>query len=452
MTLGSPPSGALRRRRILGGLAGGAAAAAVACQPSTAGPDAGAPSAAGPPSPTARERRIEFYVWGDKPEEEIWTQVVQAFQAASPGIKTDLQVLGSAFGAKLATAFAAGTPPDSFYSGGGVPFGSAKVEQLLPIDDYVKRDRIDPDAYFPVTLELYRHQGKLYSLPIECGAHVVYYNKEVFGRDGETTPDQLVAGGRWTWDQSIATARALSVPLSRSPDQYGYAIGRGTQLNAYAWSFGGGFVDKEREPTKSLWDQPVAQRALQHWADLRDKHGVRPTAEWMQTYGGTTGVATAMTTGKLAMAVQGAWERLFLKDVTFTYDIAVLPKGDRPATEGYSSACVGTAASKEPEATWQWVKFTGGEEGQKIYAGLISVPPLRRVAESEWFLSKPPVTNKVYLDAINTARSPIGFPEVSRYNEIVSPLLAQVDGGQLGVAEACHQIHTQLSQVVFGAR
>jgi len=93
-----------------------------------------------------------------------------------------------------------------------------------------------------------------------------------------------------------------------------------------------------------------------------------------------------------------------------------------------------------------------GGVGQKIYAGLISVPPLRRVAASEWFLMKPPVTNTVYLDAIGAARSPIGFPEIARDNEIVSPLLAQVDTGQLGVAEACHQIHTQLSQVVFTGR
>jgi len=322
----------------------------------------------------------------------------------------------------------------------------------MAIDEYMKRDKIDPAEYFPVTLEVYRHKGKLYSLPIECGAHVVYFNKEVFERDGETMPDQLVSGGKWTWDQLIATARPLSMPLSRSPDQFGYAIGRGTQLNAHVWSYGGHFVDKEREPTRSLWDQPAAQRALQYWVDLREKHGVRPTQEWMQTYGGTTGVATAMTTGKLAMAVQGAWERLFLKDVTFTYDIAILPRGDQPATEGYASACVGTAASKEPETTWRWIKFTGGEEGQKIYAGLISVPPLRRVAESDWFLKKPPVTNKIYLDAMNSARSPIGFPEISRYNEIVSPILNQVDTAQLGVAEACHQIHTQLSQVLFTGR
>jgi multiple sugar transport system substrate-binding protein len=296
-----------------------------------------------------------------------------------------------------------------------------------------------------VTLEVYRHKGKLYSLPIECGGHVIYFNKELFEQAGETTPDKLVTDGKWTWDQLITTAR----PLTKTPDQFGYAVWRAGQMNIYAWSFGGGFVDKEREPTKSLWDQPAAQRALQYWVDLRDKHGVRPTQGWEQTYGGSGAVAVQMASGKLAMAVQGAWERLFLKDVTFKYDIAVMPKGDRLATEGYSSACVGTAASKDKDTTWQWIKFTGGEDGQKIYAGLISVPPLRRVAESDWFLTKPPVNNKVYLDALNTARPQIGFPEVSEYNDIVTPVLDLVDAGKLGVAEACQRIHKQLKEELF---
>ena len=130
MTLERQPSAALRRRRILGALAGGAAAAA--CRPAATGPSGGDRSAAGPPPPTARERRIEFYVWGDKPEEEVWTQVAQAFQAANPGIKTDFQVLGNTFGPKLATAFAAGTPPDSFYSGGGSRSARPRSSSCFP--------------------------------------------------------------------------------------------------------------------------------------------------------------------------------------------------------------------------------------------------------------------------------------------------------------------------------
>lgn len=402
-------------------------------------------AAAEKPAPPAQEATIVFYVWGGDPEKEVWTNVVESFQKANPGVKTDLQVLGSAFAQKLTASFAAGAPPDSFYSGGGVPFGSAKVAQLLPIDEYVKRDNVDLAGYFPVTLDVYRYKGKLYSLPIECGGHVIYFNKDLFEQAGQTTPDQLAAEGKWNWDQLITTAKGLT----KSPDQFGYAVWRWTQMAVYAWSLGGSFVDNERDPTKSLWDQPIATEALQYWVDLRATHEVAPTQGFEQAYGGVGAVAVQMASNKLGMAVQGAWERLFLKDVTFKYDIVMMPTGNQPVTEGYSSAAVGTAASKNKDATWQWIKFTGGEEGQKIYAGLISVPPLRQVAESDWFLSKPPVNNKVYLEALTVAKPPISFPDIQKYNDVVNPVLDLVDAGKLTPGEATQQIHKQLQEEVF---
>lgn len=397
--------------------------------------------------------KIVFYVWGGAPEKKVWDAEAAAFHKANPKFTVNDEILGSAFNQKLTAAFAAGTPPDSFYSG-GVPFGNAKVEQLLPLDSYVKQDQVNLNDYFPVTIKNYQYKGHLYSLPNECGGYVIYYDEGLLKEAKQETPGALLAAGKWDWNHLIQVAKAASNP----PNQFGFDIWNYSLIQIYAWDQGGDLVDNDTDPTTSNWNKPIGTEVLQFYSDLCNKYKIMPDPSFEQAHGGSGGVAVAMESNRLAMGVQGAWERLFLNSakVSFKWDIGLMPKGSKTATTvGYASGCVGTAAAKHHDETWQFIKFMGSEEGNKIYAGLIAVPPLVKVANSDWFLKRPPVNDKiqtkVYLDALKASRPSINFPKINQYNQIVNNELDLVRLQKVTPQAAAQQIHTDLMSKVFGS-
>jgi multiple sugar transport system substrate-binding protein len=64
-----------------------------------------------------------------------------------------------------------------------------------------------------------------------------------------------------------------------------------------------------------------------------------------------------LETGKLAMAIDGSWALDWMKNIDGTLSTGVLPKMTQVATSMQAHLHSALAATKSPDAAWQWVRF-----------------------------------------------------------------------------------------------
>jgi multiple sugar transport system substrate-binding protein len=112
---------------------------------------------------------------------------------------------------------------------------------------------------------------------------------------------------------------------------------------------------------------PEAIEALQYLQDLVYKDKVAPTpaqATVLADQGGDFG------SGKVALYVDGAWDVVSFRGIDrFTWDIALLPTGPkgRPSPFWIGGPMI-AKQSKNPDAAWEWSKWTAGPDGEAMIA------------------------------------------------------------------------------------
>lgn len=176
-----------------------------ACSSGTASPEtssvspegSSAPSpslAASPASPVAK---VPVVQWMDAVDfTDAYTKdIVDVFNAQST--LAELQVVPQANGLTATrTALAAGQGPDIVYTDGpSVAANLAQAGQLLALDTYAQSLGWN-DRLIPWATAVSKVNGQLYSIPAELETLVVYYNKDLFAKNGWTVPttvDELTA-------------------------------------------------------------------------------------------------------------------------------------------------------------------------------------------------------------------------------------------------------------------
>jgi raffinose/stachyose/melibiose transport system substrate-binding protein len=177
-------------RRSLLGLASAAAGAAVlgACGD---GNDSG-----------SDPKTIEWWhISVTEPGLSVWAGLARAFEATRPGVKVNITTLeNEAFKSKLTTVTQAGTPPDVFHSwGGGVLKQQADAGLVKDITESSKSwiNTINQHG-----ARIYQVNGKQYGVPFDLGMVGFWYNKELFGKAGITTPPA-------TWAELLDVVKKL---------------------------------------------------------------------------------------------------------------------------------------------------------------------------------------------------------------------------------------------------
>ena len=104
----------------------------------------------------------------------------------------------------------AGEQVDVIWGSVGTSYNSVFLNNLVyDIEPYVKKYKVDLNRFEPRALEMMRQMsdGKLYALPFDNQAAVVYYNKDLFDKFGVPYPTNVK-----TWDDLYD----LSVKLTRN--------------------------------------------------------------------------------------------------------------------------------------------------------------------------------------------------------------------------------------------
>jgi multiple sugar transport system substrate-binding protein len=359
---------------------------------------------------------IRFMAFGDAEELVAYRQLIDAFEAAEPGVTVEFIETSDRDDliARLSTSFAGGVPPDLFLMNYRF-YGQFYVKDVLePLQPYLDASgRFAAADFYPQAMEAFQDEGRQICMPQNISSLVVYYNKDLFEDAALSSPKR-----GWTWDDFLATAQALTKDLDGDgvTDQYGVGMDAEIiRLAPFVWSAGEEIVDDEANPARFTLNTPGALAAMQDFFDLHAFYGVAPGDEELES----EDTETRFLNGTLGMVLSSRRDTPSFRTITdFDWDVEALPRRERPAGILHSDAYCLTDASENKDAAWRFVEFALGPEGAPIVAASgRTVPSLIEVANSEAFLdpTQKPANSRVFLDTLPVIRR---VPNISTWPEI----------------------------------
>jgi multiple sugar transport system substrate-binding protein len=359
--------------------------------------------------------RITVMVSGDPEEIEVYRAVVTAFDDSQTGIDAELLPFADRDDliVRLSTSIAGGEPPDLFLLNYRYYGQFAARDALEPVDPYLQASEVfSAEDFFATSMTPFQWEGEQICLPQNVSSLVVYYNEDRFADAGLPLPAE-----GWTWDDMVRSARALTQDEDGdgTPEVYGLGVDPEIiRLAPFVWSNGGTLVDDEAAPTRFDFDA-AAVTAMQRFLDLRSVEGVTPTDEEAES----EDFESRFLNGRLGMLMESRRVVPTLRTITsFRWDVAPVPVLGEPVSVLHADAYCMTADADAKDASWRFIEFALGPEGQRIAAEAgRTVPSLRSIADSDAFLdpTAEPQNSEVFLDQIPRLRA---VPVVSTWAEI----------------------------------
>lgn len=300
---------------------------------------------------------IEFFypVAVDAPIATIIQGYIDDFQVENPHITVEA-VFSGGYGdvqTAIMTAIDGGAEPPAM----GVMLATA-------LYDLINADAISPvspsDEYladvFPAFLDNSRYDGKIWSVPFQRSAVVMYYNADLFEEAGIEPPD--------SWDSWAAAAQALTVREGAEVIRWGIEYPSGWPY----WLFqplaiGSGQNIVGESDTEVFFDDPDVIEAVQFYIDLSEEYGATPAGVqgiWGQA-------PTDLATGLTAMIVHSTGSLTGLLDqVDFELGVMPIPgqaAGTFASVPGGGNIYIMKGAPEEKQAAaWLFAEFLSEPE------------------------------------------------------------------------------------------
>lgn len=327
---------------------------------------------------SAANGAIAFWHWGDQSYLRRYQALAAAFHKANPALTVNATLITTDLTGKLLAAVAGGTPPESFVLDFQLAQGFAKKNIVTNIDARVHASRLLTLAqYGKLATSAMSYQGKWIGLPgvgIPGGAapNLIFYNEGHFQEAGLPTPYDQWQKDAWTWDTFLqscqklvkrdSTGKMTTVPLN------------GGLVRLWINAAGGQEFDDVFVPTRCLYDQAPAIKALQFEQDLRYKYRVQPVS----SVKAETGLADdqAFMNGRLSMMFR--WTtgiNLYRSINNFKWGMAPYPKATNYATDYTAAGLAIPTGAKHVDAAWSWIEWASSPDGQRVDAATTTGVP-----------------------------------------------------------------------------
>ena len=398
-----------------------------------AAPAAAAPAAGEKAEPVTIE--IYYPVAVDAPIAKILSGYIADFQAQNPEITVKPVFSGGYGDVKTAVQ-------TTFEGGGKAPamavmlatdlYDLINAGYILPLDNLLTKVP-DKTAYlndiFPSFLENSRYDGKIWSIPFQRSAVVMYYNKDLFKEAGLSAPD--------SWDSLAAAAKKLTIPGKRWgiewPSGWPYwlfqplAIGAGQNIVG----------DSD---TEVIFDNPKVIDAVNFYISLSKEYGATPAG----VQGSWGSAPTNFAKGSTAMIVHSTGSLTgIVKQAGF--DVGVMPipgkkKGTYASVPGGGNFYLLKGSSEaEQEAAIKFAYFVTQPKYAADFSTKTGYIAVRKSAYDEpvmkEYIAKVPQA-KDTRDALKYAGKELSLQNLGQVRNIFHKYLQAAYSGTLTAAEA----------------
>jgi multiple sugar transport system substrate-binding protein len=449
---GGTGTGTVTRRRLaaLGGAAGWGVLAACA------GTGTGTSESGSAPAPPARQPvtlRFKYRIPSDVVRQS-YDRALEVWRSEHPEIVLEPEANDSAtFTPSLTAQLVAGTPPDAAPADWNQSLDWASDGLLLPLDDLLKARKISPDEWFPGAMDYTRLGGKACGLPITGYTTVVYYNRDLFQREGVPLPPK---DGSWRWRDLEALAVRLTRrdPADPQASRWGLIPSNDVSggLASAIWQNGATLTDVREAPAKMTIDQPAAVEAISWLADLSQRHRVGPTAEERRALG-----KDPFVMGKVAMLWGGMalFFNTMFQVTDFTWDLVPGPRGPG----GGQGAATQTNAfaifkgTKHADQAFTLIYFFTAGAGVKVRAEIQQVAVAHKKALQEvWMQARPVVNRQALIDSQPYTRDVYKGRLCSEWITAVQGPINRAIGGEISPKAAADEAAAQGAVVLADAR
>jgi multiple sugar transport system substrate-binding protein len=350
-------------------------------------PPAGATAGAEPSSVTVGEGdiTIQYALW-EAAQLPAYEACAEAFTQANPGISIEILQQGwDDYWNMIVTGLVSGDAPDVFTDHLSRYPEFAANEQILPIDEFVERDGVDVEQYFPGLADLWVDlNGVRYGLPKDWDTIALFYNKEMVADAGVSEEDlgnlewNPTDGG--TFEETVAklTVDANGVRGDEpgfdkeNVEVFGLGLqgsggnGHGQQhWGHYAVSNDWEYTNEQVWGNQYFYDDPKFVEMVTWHRSLIEK-GYMNTLE--EAYAGVGGVER-FGSGGVAMQTDGSWTtRAYYGLEGVDVGLAPVPIGPIGERRSMFNGLADTiyAGTEHVEESWQWVKFLASTDCQDI--------------------------------------------------------------------------------------
>ncbi len=378
--------------------------------------------------------------------------MIKKFNDENPDIDIQATTLewGVPFYTKVQTSAAVGEGPDVMtYHLSRMPLG-VSTGTLRPFsEEELKSVGLSKDDYFPADWDAAHVDGKLYGVPLDIHAIIMYVNKDALKKVGLLDDKGLPKG----FDGADNFAAALKkLTGGASGTQYGLSFGSdpGTPWRLF-YSFlkqqGGTMMEGDKVlPGDSLAKAQKATETIASWV----KNGYAPAnADY-------PAAIALFTSGKAALHFNGVWEVPTMADLAkngklpFDWTAVMIPTlFDKPATwaDSHSFAIPnrkGNPISKEKlDAVLKVIAWMN--KNSIMWASAGHIPAYKPVTETpEYKAMQPNATYAVLAQhAVFDPQSKIAGVASPVYDAMTNFIQPAI-GGQLDPAEAVKQMRDQL--------
>ncbi len=334
---------------------------------------------------TGEKKVLSVTTW-DYDTSPTFQTVVDAYMAKHPDVEINvIDTSADEYNNSLGISLSAAQPdPDVIWvKDMGSMLQMADKKQLLPLDDFMKKDNLDLSVYNGAAEQL-QYNGVTYGLPYRSDWYILYYNKDLFDAAGVAYPSNDM-----TWDQYYDLAAKMTSGEGSAKVYGGH--NHTWQALVSNWAVQDGkhtVVEKDYSFLKPWYEQALA---LQDNGYIQDFSTLKTA---------NIHYSSVFKNQQCAMMPMGSWfiasmiQSQASDETSFNWGIARIP---HPAdTEaGYTVGAltpVGISAyTDEPDLSWDFVKFATSEEAanilaeQGVFTGIQTEESLKTIASAQFF-------------------------------------------------------------------
>jgi len=392
-------------------------------------------------APAAEPVTIQVYypVAVDAPIADILKGYIDAFQADNPNITVEPVFSGGYGDVKTAIQTAidgGGEPPALAVMLATDLYDLINADNIVPLDDYIggmEDGQAYLDDFFPVFLDNSRYDDKLWSIPFQRSAVVMYYNADLLAENGLEPPD--------SWQALADAAQALTDKEGDTVNRWGIEWPSGWPY----WLFqplaiGAGQNIIGDSDVEVYFDDPKVIEAVQYYIDLSQEYGAM--AEGVQAIWGQA--PSDLASGQTAMIVHSTGSLTGLLDqADFEVGVMAVPSkeaGSYATVPGGGNLYIFKGAPQEQQdAAWKFVEFLTQPENAadfSINTGYIASRPSAYETEAmKTYTAEVPQALSTR-DALENAGAEFSIQNLGEVRNIFHDYLQKAYNGEMTAEEA----------------